>query len=32
VYIQKYGFKPKREASLDGPDNPDVLVEVINAE
>jgi len=30
-FYQKYGFKPESEASLDGPDNLDVLVKVIDA-
>ena len=31
-FYQKYGFKPKSEASLDGPDNLGVLVKLIDVE
>jgi len=31
-FYQKYGFRPEGEASLDGPDDPGVLVKVIDVE
>ena len=31
-FYQKYGFRPKSKASLDGPDNVDVLVKLIDVE
>jgi RimJ/RimL family protein N-acetyltransferase len=31
-FYQKYGFKPESETSLDGPDNPAVLMKVIDVE